>query len=232
MFVALLPGGLALATEAAARRFRARGERLYRTIIEEWARDSGKTPEEVAGRLEELKDDAAASDAIWRSVRALMDTPNSNAAVSLGVLTAEYLRDERPADAFFRGIVRLLSDLAEDEAAEMRRMLGWALEQTRRPRFDLWASDFAEWKGGKSRRVPWFVAVRPDDPLAPEEADGGNWIQLPQPPASAGRLFALLKASGVGLEAAVDVMGPGIFGGMDRPVAERLVRILDLGSRP
>ncbi len=127
-FVALFPPIIATLSEAGIRRMRARADRFYASIVENWATDDEMTAEEVAGILEAHKEDPNVADAIWRAVRALMDAPNDDAAVPLGVLAAEYARDKRPADAFFRGTTRLLTELSTAESRDLQRLVFWTLE--------------------------------------------------------------------------------------------------------
>jgi hypothetical protein len=245
--LALFPAGVAMVTEAAARRMRARGDRFWETIVDTWARDDGMTREKVAALLEARKDDADVSDAIWRAVRALMDAPTDAAAVPLGVLAAEYARNARAADTFFRGTVRLLSELTESEVADLSGLLGWVLSSTCRSRVTVLANDLEEHKRPPEvvqgvlrpattyERVLWYVQLRRDDPDRPGEPDNvaqDAWIRFAIPPQDAGRLFTLLKASGLGAEPSMGVFGPAILLELQRATVERLDRILRASSRP
>jgi hypothetical protein len=234
-------------TEAAAKRMRARGDRFWETIVDTWARNDNTTHEEVAALLEARKDDPDVSDAIWRAVRALMDAPNDAAAVPLGVLAAEYARHACPADTFFRGTVRLLSELAESEVAELRDLLGWVLRSTQRARVTLLASDTEEHQrpaqvvAGALRpattyeRVPWYIKLRRDHPDRPEEPDNESndaWTRIASPPQDAGRLFTVMKATGLGAEPTTGVFGAAVLLELDRATGERLDRILRARSHP
>lgn len=126
--VAIFPPVVAALSEVGIRRMRARADRFYASIVENWATDNEMTAEEVAGKLEAHKEDPNVADAIWRAVRRLMDAPNDDAAVPLGVLAAEYARDKRPANAFFRGTTRLLTELSPAESRDLQRLVYWTLE--------------------------------------------------------------------------------------------------------
>ncbi|MDC3957640.1 hypothetical protein KEG38_27525 [Polyangium jinanense] len=127
VLVALFPPVIAAISEVAIRRMRARADRFYASVVASWARDSEVTAAEIAGILEARKEDPNVADAIWRAVRALMDAPNDDAAVPLGVLAAEYARDKRAADSFFRGTVRLLAELSAQELRDLRRVVRWII---------------------------------------------------------------------------------------------------------
>ncbi|WP_438035104.1 hypothetical protein [Sorangium sp. So ce204] len=103
---------------------RIEAERFWNTLRERWACDDDISREEVAGILESRAEEPAVRETIMRSVRALMDQVDSTSTVPLAALALEYLRDPaNKPDSFFRGSVRLLSDLAADELEELRSML-------------------------------------------------------------------------------------------------------------
>ncbi len=230
--ITLFPPALAAFTEVGARRMRGRADRYFRSIVDNWAKDAGITHSEVAGILEAHKEDPNVSDAVWRAIRVLMDAPNEAAAVPLGVLTAEYARDKRPADQFFRGTVRLLSELSSAECQELLGVLDWTLAHSRRPRVMVMARNEEKVSGGKDmwRQIPWTLSFRQDSPDNPDEPDrsrDGVVYTYDQHPADAERLFFLLKTNGLARESGVSFMGgtpPNID--LERSIAQRLATLL------
>jgi hypothetical protein len=244
---AVLPEAVGTLMANHAERIRARTARGWRALLEAYAPGEDMTPEQAAAELEGLKDDPNVADAMWRLVRGFMEAPNDAAAEPLGVLAAEYVRLRRPADTFFRGTVRLLSEITETEVADLRGLLGWVLSSTRRSRVTVLTNDLEEHKRPPEvvqgvlrsattyERVPWYVQLRRDDPDRPEEADNvaqDAWIRFATPPQDAGRLFTLLKASGLGAEPSMGVMGPAILVELQRATVERLDRILRAKGHP
>lgn len=229
LLVAFFPPALAAVTEVGVRRMKARGDRLFETIVDAWARDEEKTPEEVAGLLEAAKDDPNVADAIWRVVRGLMEAPTDVAAVPLGLLAAEYARDKRAADAFFRGTVRLLSDASEREIDELARILSWVAASTRRREVVLTATDMEE-RDRTWHSIPWRLYVRPDDPDQPElphQGRDGADINYDPSPEDGERLLFLLKSAGLAYEQTSGGLGGGVPQAvLRRAVVERLAALL------
>lgn len=216
--VAIFPPILGVMTEAGVRRMKARADRFFEKVIGEWARDSEKTPEEVAGLLEQAKDDPNVADAIWRAVRGLMETPNDAAAVPLGVLAAEYTRDKRAPDAFFRGVVRLLQELEATELEELRGLLEWLTSTTERSEAELVARH-----GAVDTALDQFADDVGVDGQ-PEKRSSTSIVLDPD------RLFALLTVNGL----ATSNPGMRFDGGlpeitMRRSTAVRLLRLLGTG---
>lgn len=215
VLVALFPSALAAVTEAGARRLKARAERFYESIVDAWAADGSTTREEIAGKLEAAKDDPDIADAIWRAIRGLMDAPNDAAAVPLGVLAAEYAKEGRPADAFFRGCVRLLQELSEAEHAELRALLKWVTTATARESVDLVAR-----RGAIDAALDQHVQ-EPGVDGRPEMRTDTTAVSDPA------RLFDLLTANGLAVQlrhARFDVSLPEIM--VRRSIATRLLTIL------
>jgi hypothetical protein len=219
VLAAFFPPIIAAMTEAGVRRMKTRADHFYRSMIESWASDENVTPEEIAGRLEANREDPDVADAIWRAVRGLMEAPNDAAAVTLGVLTAEYMREKRKADVFFRGTVRLLSELSESEIAEAREILSWVLDSTRRDRVLIKA--YNKMMGnGKVVPCPWRLIIDPDEP-------GTSDVAYSQHPSDGDRLLTLLTANGLARDPRGSYFDYSpVEAEVERSVVERLVRIL------
>lgn len=223
VLVALFPPLVAAISEAGIRRMRSRADRFFQTVVDTWAKDADMTATEVTGLLEAHKEDPHVAEAIWRAVRSLMDAPSDHAAIPLGVLAADYTREKRQADAFFRGTVRLLADLSAEEISEFFQIIGWTLSHTKGTRVDFIArdveinsSDRATWK-----IVPWTLALR--DSGAGSESE----ILYPGTATDAGRLLYLLKTTGLARESSVrffDYNPPTAE--LERHILERLLRVL------
>src|SRR6185437_13166920 len=108
---------------------------------------------------------------------------------------------------------------------ELRDVLAWVLDSTRRSYVTLLANNMKNAGGITHERVPWYVQLRRDDPGRPDEPDMGNdpWILYTDPPQDADRLFALLKATGLGSEPTLGVMGAAVLVEL-RAVAVRMAR--------
>ncbi|WP_437631714.1 hypothetical protein [Sorangium sp. So ce854] len=218
LLVAIFPPVLAAMTEAGVRRMKMRGDRFFNKIVDEWARDEEKTHEEIAGQLEAAKDDPNVADAIWRAVRGLMEAPNDAAAIPLGVLVAEYTREKRAADAFFRGVVRLLQELEASEFDELRKLLDWVTSTTKRAEVDLVARN-----GAVDAALDDFV----HDVNVDGEPDKRTMTDAVSDP---GRMFGLLTANGLAVSLPgmrFDVSLPEIT--LRRVTAQRLLRLLEAG---
>lgn len=213
--LAVLPQILGAVAERWKRRMQVRAERFLQTIIDTWARDEDKTPDEVAGLLEARTADPDVADAIWRAVRGLMEAPNDAAAVPLGILVAGYTREKRPADAFFRGVVRLLQDLEGSEIQELRQLLYWVASTTGRAEVELVAR-----RGAVDTARDEFVDLVGVDGMT-EKRVHTTVVSDPE------RLFALLAGNGLAISrphARFDVALPEIA--LRRSVVERLLHIL------
>lgn len=222
VLAALFPPVLAALTEASARRLKARADNFVHSIVNSWSNDANITAEEVAAQLEARREEPSVNDAIWRAVRGLMDAPNESAAIPLGVLAAEYARKGRKADIFFRGTVRLLSELSEDEFAELRALLSWLLESTQSTKILVLAYN-KDMIDGKVQEIPWKVLVRRKE-SKPEELIHRAHIE------DAGRLLILLTANGL----AADPRGSyfdfsPIEAELERQTVARLAHLLSVG---
>jgi hypothetical protein len=70
-----------------------------------------------------LENDPAARNALFESLRNLSNALDDSVVPALADLTAEYLREHKPADAFFRGVQRVLSDLTAGEFESLRDLM-------------------------------------------------------------------------------------------------------------
>ncbi|WP_441291612.1 hypothetical protein ACSRUE_15160 [Sorangium sp. KYC3313] len=229
LIATLLPGALGMAWQAWTTRYHRRALNLLEAIKAEWAADAGVTAEEVAGKLDaEAQQNPDFADAISRAVRALMDAPSERAAVALGVLVAEYGREEKSADAFFRGVVRLFSELDNAELDELTGVLEWLLATVKREGVIVCAVDSKQGPDKKWARIPWTISIQVDDPEQPHlPHQKSERATYEVHPANGERLLHVLKWAGLAYEQA-----SGGFGGsppladVRRSVADRLARLL------
>lgn len=223
VLVALFPPIVAAISEAGIRRMRSRADRFFQSVIDTWAHDADITSAEVAGVLEAHKDEPHVAEAIWRAVRSLMEAPSDHAAIPLGVLAADYAREKRAADAFFRGSVRLLAELSAEEVAELHDLTRWTLAQSRGNRVDFIARDLELTSPDRStwKITPWTLDLR--DRSAGSEAE----MRFSGSLSDAGRLLYLLKLNGLARESSVsfhDYNPPSAE--VERTTLERILRVL------
>lgn len=162
----------------AARRFLDEVTRRYR--------QAGVTESEVKGLLEAHAERPATREAIFEAARRLMDAAAPEVAVPMGTLFAEYTADERPPDAFYRGVMRCLADLSSEEYATFREVIiAWAgvATETTLPQI-VWNPGFEETDGpievkaGVIQNGQW------------KEIELGHWLQ-------ADRVITLLELHGL-----------------------------------
>jgi len=221
VLAALFPPVIAAMTETTARRMKTRGDRFYQSMVDSWANDENLTAEGVAGRLEARKEDPDVADAVWRAVRGLMDAPNDAAAVPLGVLAADYAREKRKADVFFRGTVRLLSELSASEVGELQALLSWVLGSTQRQQVLLLARN-KTMVDNEIRQTPWQVTTVRD---APERGE----LVYEEHPTDGDRLLTLLTANGLARDPRGSYLDfSPVEAEVERLVVERLVRLLSM----
>lgn len=92
--------------------------RWWKRVVED---PSWDTPQEVQGRIEAaLSESDDAREAVWTAAKELIDAITLEAVEVIGSITAEYLREQRAVDIFFRGAVRMLADLSSAELRELR----------------------------------------------------------------------------------------------------------------
>lgn len=89
-----------------------------------------ETPQEVQGLIAaKIKENPKAKETIWAAAKAILETISDEAAEVIGSLTAEYVRDGKGPDPFFRGAVRVLADLSTEELEVLQLILRSALPQ-------------------------------------------------------------------------------------------------------
>lgn len=100
--------------------------RFLNSAVRRYAQ-AGVTEAEVKGLLESQADEPTTREAIFEAAKRLMDAACPEAAVPMGALFAEYTADGRAPDAFYRGALRCLADLASDEYVTfVEVILAWA----------------------------------------------------------------------------------------------------------
>jgi hypothetical protein len=120
--------GIGLAFDAALGFRKAQASRFVArltSVLEE----RGATIDEVKGIFESRAADPAVHEAVFESVRRLLDACAPDVAEPLGALLATYLADNRAPDRFFRGVARTLADVSSESYADLRRIIGAAVAQ-------------------------------------------------------------------------------------------------------
>jgi hypothetical protein len=151
-----------------------------------------KSPEEIAGLLEaRLEEDPKAADAVYASLRAILDKPSAAVAVAVGLLCAEYLQEEREPDAFFRGVARVLVDATSSEFEELKGLFAKLAELV--PDDDVARAHV----GTTTRHVDQIVISGGDasGPTRDERDATSNVVQWKF--SDARRLVALLRTNGL-----------------------------------
>lgn len=137
-------------------------ERWWARILEDMAATEGTTVEEAEERLRARAEEPAVRDAIFRSLRALLDAVDDAATLPLARLVSDYQRSSTPPDPFFRGAARLLSELSAPELADLTRLVRWARQSCTAPKFTLVALDRDSSQGPNEADwpiVPWKVLI-------------------------------------------------------------------------
>jgi hypothetical protein len=153
----------------------------WSSIVAEDGSDPG-TVDRIRARLEEPE----AQDTIVEGFREVLDAIAPEVLPGLATLTREYLRDGKRRDEFFRGVGRLLSDLAADEYESLRSLVR-ALAQHQGP--PLLHVRLTMPPGG-SAEVLTFVSQAPGQE---EQLVYSGWSSP-----HARRLFHLLKLNALG----------------------------------
>jgi hypothetical protein len=232
---AVLPPVFGKAAKAAVRAKEKRVRKVIAEAIKQRAKDENVTEEEIAARLEaKIDDEGNLGDAIWRVARAAFETTNPEVALPLAILLADYGFRGEPADAFFRGVVRLLTEASTRELRDLSGVLNWVLRVTKRNNVLLHAIGQKEGPKGIWRAVPWKLELRVDDPDQPELSHRGHGegLDLESDPVEDGeRLVHLLKSSGLAYEYTGGMIGGGVpQADLRRPTIERLSQLLRLGN--
>jgi len=170
-----------------------RGERWWQGFLEAFGPAS---QEERERSLREGLKSENARQAVFVSVRSLLDALDDGVAEPLGRLAAEYYAQGKAADWFFRGLTRVLADLSATEYHAMRMMLTQFMEHAPRDRklIEVHQTDqgftiekYLEEPNGEIRR---------DDPIV-----------LSSSISAATRFFTLLKQNALGRDNAAGYWG-------------------------
>lgn len=124
---------LALTKDFASAAMERRFGRWFKGIAEStvWA-----PPREVQGLIEaKIKESSEAKESVWSAAKAILDAISDEAAEVIGSITAEYIRDEKGPDPFFRGAVRVLADLSSADLELLRRIVALAVNKDYEGRF-------------------------------------------------------------------------------------------------
>jgi hypothetical protein len=162
---------------------------------------AGQSPAEVYARVaRKAVSDRRYADALFDTLRKLVDAPDSSTVPALSQLLADYEHAGDAPDAFFRGMVRLLTTVSAEELADLRQLVCFAA--THDPpgaRFELHANGYNADE----------IAMAPKPPDPPPGQDPRRLFVRAEPEYSEGkrrleglhhiaRLFRLLKANDLG----------------------------------
>lgn len=148
----------------------ARQEQWLRHLIEK------VSPDDLKDIVEnQIKHDPRKKSAILESLRALSQALDDAVIPALAALTAEYIRDDKAADGFFRGITRLLSDISAEELDSLRSLVRALMD--------------ADYKG-PSLEVHYLPAT----PGYSGEAPDAVRLKLPGPSENGQPVYEALKA--------------------------------------
>ncbi|OJH33994.1 hypothetical protein BON30_45935 [Cystobacter ferrugineus] len=136
-------------------------------------------------------------EVVLENLRSLDEALDDAVVPALARLMRMYVTESRRADAFFRGVRRLLSDLTGDEYADLCSLIRWAVELASYGNQDVVELEYVMRDGATAPTLlgrqsgptpPGFVVGKPP----PSETMG----EMP----SAQRLFHLLRVNGLGFE--------------------------------
>lgn len=96
-------------------------EDWWRAVVEDTSTEIA-----VAILIDTKKDDPDCQEVLFTAFREALNAVSDGAIRPLGLLTREYVQAGRSADAFFRGLGRLLADASSAEIAALKRMLSMA----------------------------------------------------------------------------------------------------------
>ncbi len=122
--VAIAAGALGTMLDDVAAWMRDRRKRKFKVWLESIVAAGGAGPGIDAERFRaRLDEDVAAGETFLQAARRLEDFVHDEAIPFLGALTAEYLRDNRKPDAYFRGASRMLADCDPQDIEDIRIVL-------------------------------------------------------------------------------------------------------------
>lgn len=101
-------------------RMQNRAQKLWEKIV---ANSASKSEEEIANEINLHADEPYIYETIVQSVQKLLEAADDSVVPSLGVLAAEYLREEKRPDSFFRGLSQLLCDLSNEEFTDFQELI-------------------------------------------------------------------------------------------------------------
>jgi hypothetical protein len=138
-------------------------------------------------------------EVILEGARAIDEALADVVLPTLARLTRSYRVSERPADAFFRGVRRMLSDLDGEEFAAFTLLIKRLLSDDRVDTVEYFRLEI-EGKTGEVER--WHVVTTPEGKQGGERMTCGD---IPH----ALRLFHLLKVNGLGADSSVGGFSAG-----------------------
>lgn len=197
-------------------------ERRMSAFLDEYYRAGPSAdPEAVEAELHARSDDAIVQELVIEGVRAVDEVLADAVVPILARLTRQYVSQGRGADAFFRGVRRVLNDLSNDEFGALRsivqRVVALGIPTTPD------ALRLEQHEGHPSK--PEGLTCNWLD--EPEDGGKSTWAgrQLLGEAPHARRLFYLLKANGLGEDAPTggftSTGGPGVIYVL-REVVDRL----------
>jgi hypothetical protein len=200
VFWAMFPAAVAMCIWAGFEWRKARAQRWWARLVE---CSCGQTAEELQGLIEANREQPWVRETILDSVRRLLEVSCDETVDVLGSLTAEYLRNKRPPDPFFRGIARVLSDLSAEELADLRELVR-DIVSVSQPRFTI-----EQILIGGEKRLRIFFVSEPADELGSTvaRAQQTEKYQEFKSPSSYLCLCNLLKVNGLGQESVSGYIG-------------------------
>lgn len=109
--VSLFPIAVMLATNRYFTDQKRRVDRWWKAVCERL----GEDPEAVRNEAEARADDPETAKVIAQSARELLNALDDAVVPALAALTAEYIKERKPADSFFRGFSRVLSEISANQ---------------------------------------------------------------------------------------------------------------------
>jgi hypothetical protein len=146
-----------------------------------------RTKTDFHERIAERIDDRGVHETIVRAARALSEIVDPTAIPIIAELTAEYLQYEWKADRFFRGALRLLSEVGAAELAQLRTLLRFAVRaKAAHPELVVYELHLSQTADG-------------DQVVSLKNAPSTEYAESPVVP-DGRELFALLKADHLGMD--------------------------------
>ncbi len=200
-----------------------------RSLVRQIKTTDDISEEEIAGIIENwIEERESRRELIVSAVRRVLDDVDTAALRPLANLVIRY-RDQVP-DSVFRATARLIAQLSEAELDDLRRLVNWALENTKRDDLTITTHD-SEQSGGEWRKLgAWRTEMLRDEFVGRRDGTQAErhheLLGLSDP----FRLFQLLKVNTLGFDGhgmAFD-SGPGKIW-FRRSVLEHLAAVLGPG---